>query len=85
MQELLNIWADIAPLRKDKSRTALEIACLAHARALQLKTPKITLMVAVLLLGLAFHTEDPNELRNAANIFMSSNISLAAEKEVPLV
>ena len=85
MQELLNIWADIAPLRKDKSRTALDIRCLAHARALQLKPPKITLMVALLLLGLAFYMEFTNGISDTVNIFMLPYLFQTAGKEEALL
>ena len=52
MQDLPKIWADLAPLKKEKARTALEIACFTREQSLQMNPPNITYTVAVLLPGL---------------------------------
>ena len=39
-------------------------------RGMCYKSPYISLMVVVLVLGLKFYTEDPYEARNTVNIFM---------------
>ena len=85
VQELPKIWSYIAPLKKEKSHTALEISCHTNAGSLQLNPPNITHMVSVLLLGLAFHTEDPDRVSDAMNIFMLPDLSLAAGKEAALL
>ena len=85
LQDLTNIWASLAPLKKEKARTALEIVCLAWVRALWPKASKITHMVAVLILRLDFHTEDPDGVSDAVNIFMFPDLSLAAGTKVALV
>ena len=56
VQDLPKIWTDLTPMKKENSRTALDITCIAQAQALGLKPTKIPHTVAVLLLGLAFHT-----------------------------
>ena len=60
----------------------LDSACLKQAQALRKKN-KITHTVAVL--GLAFHTEEPNGVSYSVNIFMLPEISLAAGNEAALV
>ena len=85
LQDLPKIWTDLAPLKKEKARTVLEIACLARVWALRIKLPKITHMVAFLILGVAFHTEDPNGESDAVNIFMFPDLYLAAGTKAALV
>ena len=85
VQDIPKIWSDLAHLKKEKARTALEIACLARAQYLRIKPPNITHTVEVLLLGLAFHTEDPDILSDTVNIFMFPDLSLETVKEAALV
>ena len=60
----------MAPLSKEKAQPAFEMACRESARALRCKAPRVTHAVAVLLLGLHFHTEDPDCVNNTVNISM---------------
>ena len=46
--------------------------------AMYLNNTKITCMVVFLLLRLAFHTEEPDGVSDAFNIFMFTDIYLAA-------
>ena len=85
MQDPPKIWVDLAPLKKGKTCTALDITCLTQVQALRLKPPKITHSVAVLLLSLAFHTEDPNGVSDATYIFMFPDLSLLVGTEAALV
>ena len=85
VQELLSIWSYITTLKKEKARTALYITCLARVRALQLNPPKITHTVAFLLLGLSFHTNDPDIVSNTIKIFMFPYLSLTEGTEAALV
>ena len=62
-----------------------EIACLAPEWALIIKAPNITHMVTVILLGFNFHTEDPVRVRDAVNIFVFLDLSLAAGTKAALV
>ena len=59
--------------------------CLTRAQAHRLKNTKITHIVEVLLLGIAFHTEYPVRVRDAVNISMFPDLSLAAGMEADLV
>ena len=85
MQDLPVIWEDIAPMKKEKARTALEIERLTQAQDLRLKPLKITHTVAALLISLAFHIEDPGGVSNTVSIFKFPNLSLAAGTEISLV
>ena len=81
IENISDIWMDMVPLKKEKSRTSLDIAYLNQARAVHLKPPHITHMVAFLVLGLDFHTEDPYVEINTVDIFMFTNLSLTAGLE----
>ena len=54
--DLPNIWKTLAPLSKEKARPAFKMACRESERALRCKAPRVTHAVAVVLLGLHFHT-----------------------------
>ena len=56
-----------------------------RAQALRLKPPNITHVVSVLLLGLDFHTEDPDRVSDAVNIFMFLDLSPETGTESALV
>ena len=75
----------MAPLTKEKARPALEIACRESARDLRYKAPRVTHTVEVLLLGLHFHTEDPDCVKDTVNIFMFPDLSLSAGSEASMV
>ena len=62
------------------SRQAIERA----VWAFKIKHPSITCNVEVLLLGLAFHMEEPNWVRKAVNIFMFPESSLVAGNEATI-
>ena len=50
-----------------------------------LEPPNITHTVAVLLLVLVLHREDPNRVSDSVKIFMFPYLSLAAGREIALV
>ena len=83
--DLPNIWKTLAPLSKEKARPAFEMACRESARALRCKAPRVTHAVAVLLLGIHFHTEDPDCVNDTVNIFMFPDLSLSAGSEASMV
>ena len=87
IHEVPKIWAYIANLKTDKAHTTLDTACLLHARSFQVPPPppKINHMVAVLLLGLSFHMEDPDGVRDSVNIFMFPDLYLTMGTEASLV
>ena len=74
-----------APLTKEKAIPALGISCRTSACVLQCKTPRVTHYVAVLLLGIHFHTKDPDYVKNTVNIFHFPDISLSAGSEAAMV
>ena len=47
--------------------------------------PRVTHAVAVLLLGLHFHTEDPDCANNTVNIFIFPDLSLSTISEASMV
>ena len=61
------------------------MACRESARALRCKAPQVTHVVAVLLLGLHFHTEDPDCVNDTVNIFMFPDLSLSTGSEASMV
>ena len=61
------------------------MACRESARALRCKAPRVTHTVEVLLLGLHFHTEDPDCVNDTVNIFMFPELSLSAGSEASMV
>ena len=75
----------MSPLTKEKARPAFEIACRESARALRCKAPRVTHAVAVLLLGLHFHTEDPKCVNNTVNIFQLPDLYLFAGFEASMM
>ena len=61
------------------------MACRESARALRCKAPRVTHAVAVLLLRLHFHTEDPDSVNDTVNIFMFPDLYLSAGSEASMV
>ena len=72
-------------MTKEKAQPAFGIACRESARALRCKTPRVTPAVAVLLLGIHFHTEDPDCVNDTVNIFMFPDLSLSEGSEASMV
>ena len=84
-EDLPEIWKILAPLSKEKARPAFKMACRESARALRCKAPRVTHAVAVLLLGIHFHTEDPDCVNETVNIFMFPDLSLSSGSEASMV
>ena len=61
------------------------MACRESAQALRCKAPRVTHTVEVLILGLHFHTEDPDCVNATVNIFMFPDLSLSAGSEASMV
>ena len=76
---------DIGASIKGKARPAFKMACIESARALRCKVPQVTHAVAVVLLGLHFHTEDPDCVNDTVNIFQFPDLSLSAGSEASMV
>ena len=84
-EDLPDTWKTLAPLSKEKAWTASKMACRERARALRCKAPLVTHAVAFLLLGIHFHTEDPDCVNDTVNIFMFPELSLSAGSEASMV
>ena len=64
---------------------ALKISCQHKARELRYKLPRISHIVARLLLSLYLYTEDTEMVGETGNIFLFPAISLSARSEATLV
>ena len=84
-EDLPNIWKTLDPLTKERARPAFGIACRESARALRCKAPRVTHAVAVLLLGLHFHTEDPDCVNDTVKIFQFPDLSLSVGSKTSTV
>ena len=76
---------NIGASEKEKAQPAFEIACRESAQALRCKAPRVTHALAVLFLGLHFHTEDLDCINDTVNIFIFSYLSLSAGSEASMV
>ena len=61
---------------KDRAHVAMEAAYKRTAESLRLRPPRIPHAVAVMVMALAFHTEDPYRVGEDLNIFLFNNLSL---------
>ena len=84
-EDFPDIWKKLAPLTKEKARPSFKMACRESAQALRCKAPRVTHAVAFLLLGLHFHTKDPDCVNDTVNIFMFPDLSLSAGSEASMV
>ena len=75
----------VAPLKKDQSRTAMEAAYWRTADSLLFCLPLIPYAVTVMVMALTFHTEDPDRVVDALNIFLFPNLSPLAGLEAALL
>ena len=82
---LSEIWHTLSPPTKEKERPSLYISCRTSACALRYKPPRVTHDVAVLLLGLNFHTKDPDCVNDTVNISHFPNLSLSEVSEDSMV
>ena len=60
----------MALLKKDWARDAMEAVCQRTADGLCFRLPRIPHTVAVMVMALAFHTEDPDRVGDTLNIFL---------------
>ena len=85
LKYLPNIFRKMAPLHKDKARFALKITCQHKARGVLYKSPRISHVVAGLLIILMFHTKKPDGVGDTVNIFLFPNPSLSAGSKAALL
>ena len=82
---LPKIWKRVAPLQKEKTRVALEMACQNKAREMRYKAPRISHIISGLLLSLYLYTEDPERVGDKFNIFLFPEIYLSEISEATIV
>ena len=63
----------------------MDAACCITAKGLRFRTPRISRSIAVIVLALAFHSEDPNRVGDAVNVFLFPDLSLLACSEAALL
>ena len=73
------------PLSCDRSLVAMEAACLQTAEQMCSRVPRIPHAVAVMVLDLAFYTEDPYSMEDAVNIFIFLDLTPAARSKASLL
>ena len=83
--QLPDIWITVAPLKKDRARAAMEAACWRSTENLRFHPPYISHAVAVMVVVLTFHTEDPNGVGGALNTFVFPDLSPLAGSEAALL
>ena len=74
----------MAPLQKDKARDILKTYCQYKARDIHYKAPYIGNTVDGILLGIEFHMENLDEIRDRFNIFLFPDLSLSVGPQVAL-
>ena len=67
--QLPYIWRTVAPLKKEQARASMEAACQRNADSLRFRPSRIPHPVAVIVMALAIHTEDPDGVGDALNIY----------------
>ena len=66
----------MAPLKKDRARASTKVTCQRNTNDLRLCPPCIPYANMVMVMALAFHTEYPNGVGGALNIFIFPDLSL---------
>ena len=74
--QLPDIWQTVPPLKKDRARSAMEAACQRTTDSLHLSPPRIPHTIVVMVMALTLHTEYPNMVGGALNIFLFPDLHL---------
>ena len=73
------------PLKKDRARSAIEVAYRRTADSLQFRPPRIPHAITFMVTAITFHTEDPDGVGDALNIFLSPHLFLLAGLKAALL
>ena len=73
------------PLKNYQARSTMEVACRRNADRLGFRPPRTPDSVAVMVMGLAFHIEDPDGVGDALNIFLFPELSPSSGLEAALL
>ena len=63
----------------------MEAYCFITAKGLRFHAPSISHSIAVMVLALGFHSEDPNGVGDAVNVFIFTGLSSVSGLEVGLL
>ena len=83
--DLLPIWDVITPLSRDRYRSAMEAVCHRTAETLHFLALHIPHYDAVLILGLACSSKDPDGVGDAINVFLFPDLYPLASSEAALL
>ena len=83
--QIPEICRTVAPLKKYRTRAAMEVAFWCTAKSLRFCTLHTPHAVAVMLIVLAFHTKDPDGVGYTLNIFLLPNLSTLSGLEADLL
>ena len=83
--QLPDIWRTVVPLNKDRERAAMETACRRTADSLRFRLRHTPHAVTVMVMALTFHTEEPDGVGDALNIFLFPNLSSSPGLEAALL
>ena len=70
---------------KYRARATVEAACRSTADSLRFRPPRTTNAITFMLMALTFHTEDPDGVGKALNIFLFPDLYPSAGSEVALL
>ena len=83
--QLPDIWQIVAPLKKDSAISMMEAVCWRTDKSLRFLPPRIPHAVEVKVMALACHSEDPEKMGDALNIFLFPNLYPLEGLEVALL
>ena len=84
-EELPNIWHTVDPLSSERSQEVMKEACRVIAKDLRSRAHKIFQSITVMVLALVFHSEDPNGVGDAINVFLFPELSPSTGSEEALL
>ena len=85
MVQLPDIWNTTTPLNNNRFRATMEAACRRTYDRLRFLPHCIPYAIAVMVMAPVFHTEDPNGVGDALNIFLFPYLYLSAGSEASLL
>ena len=83
--QLLEIWKTIAPLQKDRARSAMEAAYWRTGDGPRFRPSRTPHVVVVTVIALAFHTEELDGVGDALNIFLFPDLYPSVGLEVAIL
>ena len=84
-EDLLAIYNTVSPLNKERPQAAMEASHSVTEEILHFHTPRISHSIAFMVLALVFHSEDPDGVGDAVNVFLFPDLYSAAGSEAALL